>query len=39
MECSCCGEDRDPGMVAALLCHDDVKICRNHIRVGRSIDS
>jgi predicted enzyme related to lactoylglutathione lyase len=28
MECSCCGEDRDPAMVAALLCHDDIRICR-----------
>jgi hypothetical protein len=26
--CSCCGEDRDPEMVAALLCHDEIKICR-----------
>ena len=24
--CSCCGEDRN--RVAALLCHDDVRICR-----------
>jgi catechol 2,3-dioxygenase-like lactoylglutathione lyase family enzyme len=28
MECSCCGEDRDPAVVAALLCHDDIRICR-----------
>ena len=28
MECYCCGEDRDPSMVAALLCHDEVKLCR-----------
>src|SRR5262245_19624814 len=28
MECSCCGEDRDPDMVASLLCHDDINICR-----------
>jgi len=28
MECSCCGEDRDPARVAALLCHDDIQICR-----------
>jgi catechol 2,3-dioxygenase-like lactoylglutathione lyase family enzyme len=28
MECSCCGEDRDASMVAALQCHDDIKICR-----------
>ena len=29
MECSCCGEDRDPARVAALLCHDEVRICRD----------
>src|SRR5712691_8978563 len=28
MECYCCGEDRDPAMVASLQCHDDIKICR-----------
>jgi predicted enzyme related to lactoylglutathione lyase len=28
MECYCCGEDRDPAMVTALLCHDDIKLCR-----------
>jgi uncharacterized glyoxalase superfamily protein PhnB len=28
MECSCCGQDRDPAMVAALQCHDDIKMCR-----------
>ena len=28
MECSCCGEDRDPSIVAALRCHDEVKVCR-----------
>jgi hypothetical protein len=28
MECYCCGEDRDPSMVAALQCHDDIKVCR-----------
>jgi catechol 2,3-dioxygenase-like lactoylglutathione lyase family enzyme len=28
MECFCCGEDRDPTMVASLQCHDDIKICR-----------
>jgi catechol 2,3-dioxygenase-like lactoylglutathione lyase family enzyme len=28
VECSCCGEQRDPSMTAALLCHDDIKLCR-----------
>jgi catechol 2,3-dioxygenase-like lactoylglutathione lyase family enzyme len=28
MVCSCCGEDRDEAMVASLLCHDEVKLCR-----------
>jgi uncharacterized glyoxalase superfamily protein PhnB len=28
MECYCCGEDRDPSQVAALACHDEVKVCR-----------
>jgi predicted enzyme related to lactoylglutathione lyase len=28
VECYCCGEERDPTMVAALSCHDDIKICR-----------
>ena len=28
MECYCCGEDRDPSMVASLQCHDDIKVCR-----------
>jgi predicted enzyme related to lactoylglutathione lyase len=28
MECSCCGEDRDPSMVTALQCHDHIKVCR-----------
>lgn len=28
MECSCCGEDRDPGKVASLRCHDEIKVCR-----------
>jgi len=32
MECSCCGEDRDASMVAALQCHDEIRICR--IRLG-----
>jgi uncharacterized glyoxalase superfamily protein PhnB len=26
--CSCCGEDRDESMVASLLCHDEIKVCR-----------
>ena len=26
--CSCCGEKRDPDRVAALMCHDDIKLCR-----------
>ena len=26
--CSCCGEERAPELVAALLCHDDIKLCR-----------
>jgi uncharacterized glyoxalase superfamily protein PhnB len=29
MECSCCGEERDPHSVAALVCHHDIKICRS----------
>jgi uncharacterized glyoxalase superfamily protein PhnB len=28
MECYCCGVDRDPAMVAALQCHDEIKVCR-----------
>ena len=28
MECLCCGQDRDPSMVAALQCHADIKVCR-----------
>jgi uncharacterized glyoxalase superfamily protein PhnB len=28
VECYCCGEEREPAMVAALRCHDDVKVCR-----------
>jgi uncharacterized glyoxalase superfamily protein PhnB len=28
MECYCCGEDRDPAAMAALACHDDIKVCR-----------
>lgn len=26
--CSCCGEDRDESIVASLLCHDEIKVCR-----------
>jgi catechol 2,3-dioxygenase-like lactoylglutathione lyase family enzyme len=29
--CSCCGSDRDPETMAALQCHDDIKICRDCI--------
>ena len=28
MECFCCGEQRDPTMVASLQCHDEIKVCR-----------
>jgi hypothetical protein len=28
VKCYCCGEERDPAMVASLLCHDEVKVCR-----------
>jgi catechol 2,3-dioxygenase-like lactoylglutathione lyase family enzyme len=28
MECFCCGEEREPSMVASLMCHDEVKVCR-----------
>jgi len=28
MVCYCCGEERDPSMMASLLCHDEVKLCR-----------
>lgn len=31
MKCSCCGEERDASTVAALMCHDDIKICRGCI--------
>jgi len=31
VKCSCCGEERDPDMVAALQCHDDIKVCRTCI--------
>lgn len=26
--CSCCGDERDESTVAALLCNDDIRICR-----------
>jgi len=28
VKCYCCGEERDPDMVAALQRHDDIKVCR-----------
>jgi uncharacterized glyoxalase superfamily protein PhnB len=28
VECYCCGEERDPTMVAALQCHEEIKVCR-----------
>jgi uncharacterized glyoxalase superfamily protein PhnB len=28
MNCYCCGEERDDAMVASLLCHDEIKVCR-----------
>ena len=28
VRCDCCGEERDAGMVASLLCHDEIKVCR-----------
>ncbi|MEO7572834.1 MAG: VOC family protein [Acidimicrobiales bacterium] len=28
MECFCCGEDREPSQIAALRCHDEIKVCR-----------
>src|SRR6266566_10042557 len=28
MECYCCGQERDQSMMAALACHDEIKICR-----------
>jgi uncharacterized glyoxalase superfamily protein PhnB len=28
MECYCCGQERDPSMMAALQCHDEIKVCR-----------
>jgi uncharacterized glyoxalase superfamily protein PhnB len=31
VRCSCCGEDREPSAVTALLCHDEIKVCRTCI--------
>src|ERR1700754_2168003 len=28
VECSCCGEARDPSMVTSLRCHPEVTVCR-----------
>ena len=28
VECYCCGEQREPSMMAALLCHDEITLCR-----------
>jgi hypothetical protein len=28
VKCYCCGEERDVAMLAPLLCHDEIKICR-----------
>jgi catechol 2,3-dioxygenase-like lactoylglutathione lyase family enzyme len=28
VECACCGEERAAEHVAALSCHDDIKLCR-----------
>lgn len=28
MRCYCCGEERDPNAMAALACHNDIKVCR-----------
>jgi len=28
MKCYCCGEERDVAMLAPLLCHDEIKVCR-----------
>lgn len=36
MECFCCGEDRDPSRVAALTCHEAVKVCRDCVGGLRS---
>jgi hypothetical protein len=29
VKCSCCGQDRDPGTIAQLQCHDDIGVCRD----------
>src|SRR4051794_23727700 len=36
VECSCCGEQREPAAMAALQCHDEVKVCRQCISWLRS---
>jgi Glyoxalase/Bleomycin resistance protein/Dioxygenase superfamily len=28
VKCACCGEKRDAAMLAPLLCHDEIKVCR-----------
>jgi uncharacterized glyoxalase superfamily protein PhnB len=28
VKCYCCGEERDVAMLAPLLCHDEIKVCR-----------
>lgn len=28
VECYCCGVESAPGMVASLMCHDEIKVCR-----------
>ena len=28
MKCYCCGEEREPSMVASLMCHAEIKVCR-----------
>ena len=32
MNCSCCGQQRDPDTLVELQCHPDVKICRGCIQ-------
>jgi catechol 2,3-dioxygenase-like lactoylglutathione lyase family enzyme len=31
VKCYCCGEEREPSTVAALACHDEIKVCRTCI--------
>lgn len=31
MTCSCCGQERDGWQLAALQCHDEIKVCRECI--------